>query len=119
MIDVKDFTYKGVTVTIQRRPNCGHSYEFGYKTSNDITGIGQDSDQAAAVAAKRAIDQHIKEEPPTCHRCGDALGENWVEVWKYKMCEYCAVIADYNLGEFVDKLTVPDEEFEAWLKEQG
>jgi len=28
------------------------------------------------------------------------------------------VIADYNIGKFVDKLTVSDEEFEAWLKEE-
>ena len=62
LIDVREFTYKGVTVTVQRRPNCGHSYEFGYATSNDITGIGQDSDPAAEVAAKRAIDQHLEEE---------------------------------------------------------
>ena len=62
MIDVREFVYRRVTVTIQRRPNCGHSYEFGYTTSNDITGIGQDSDPAAEVAAKRAIDQHLEEE---------------------------------------------------------
>lgn len=117
MIDVREFIYKRVTVTIQRRPNCGHDYEFGYATSNSITGIGQDSDPAAEVAAKRAIDQHLRDEP-TCHRCGDALGWNWVKVWKYKMCEYCAVIAEFNLGEFVDNLMVPEGEFEAWLKEQ-
>jgi len=61
MIDVRDFEYKGVTINIQRRPNCGHDYAFGYATSNSITGIGQDSDPAAEVAAKLAIDQHLEE----------------------------------------------------------
>ena len=61
MIDVREFEYKGVTVTIGRWP-YGYLYVFGYKTSNDITGIGQDSDPAAEVAAKRAIDQHFEEE---------------------------------------------------------
>ena len=53
-----------------------------------------------------------------CYKCGDILGENWVEIWEEKFCKFCAVIADYNIGKFVDKLTVSDEEFEAWLKEE-
>jgi len=61
MIDVREFEYKGVTITIQRGRNWGHPYAFGYATSNKITGTGQYSDHAAEVAAKRAIDQHLKE----------------------------------------------------------
>ena len=84
MINIGDFIYKGVTVTIQRRPNCGHSYEFGYATSNGITGIGQDSDQAAEVAAKRAIDQHIEDKHLpyiVCVICGARAGIDCLEVF--------------------------------------
>jgi len=55
MKDIKTTKYKGVTITIQLRP-LKVRYDFGYKTSNGIVGIGQSSAYQAEQDAMRAID---------------------------------------------------------------
>ena len=57
LIDVRTVTYKGVTITIQERKDGWEHVDYGYKTSNGISGIGQRSEAKALEDAKAAIDR--------------------------------------------------------------
>lgn len=56
---------------------------------------------------------------PNCARCGKSLDDKSRTVYRHELCEFCAVIAEANLSEFLEKLLAPDDEFEAWLEEES
>jgi len=60
MVNQGTFKHNGVTVTIQRRFVNGCPEDWGYKTSNDLGGIGQSSYVDAERVAKKAIDYHAQ-----------------------------------------------------------
>ena len=58
LVDQETIDYQGATITIQQRFVNGYPCDWGYKTSSDISGIGQAGQAQAIRAAKEAIDWH-------------------------------------------------------------
>jgi len=53
---------------------------------------------------------------PTCYRCPAPAAR---KVWNTWCCEEHAQVAERRVRELMEKLFVPDEEFEDWLRERG
>lgn len=60
--NIETHTYKGITITLQRRWLSDHRCDWGYRTSTGIAGIAQSSANAAKLAAMKAIDLWEKDD---------------------------------------------------------